>query len=100
MSASASAVDSSGGQTTFDVTATADADSSVEITHGISGVDAADTQLKVTLEPIRPEFYLSNWYVSARSATTITLTKDTQTGSGHASAQARVHIERVHTINE
>lgn len=82
----------------FDVTATADADTTINITHGITGATASN--LKVCFEPLLANHYVSTWTVTARTSTTITLTKGTATGSGNASAQTRVHIWREHSITD
>lgn len=82
----------------FDVTATADADTTVAITHNITGATASN--LKVCFEPLLAAHYTSQWTVTGRTSTTVTLTKGTGSGSGNASAQTRVHIWREHSITD
>ena len=81
----------------FDVTATADGDTgNLVITHNLGQIPQ-----KVVLEPILAAAYLSAWTEtpSARTATQITLVKNTTTtSSGSANPQLRVYIEKPHTI--
>lgn len=81
----------------FDVTATADGDTgNLVIAHGLGVIPE-----KVDLEPILAAGPLSNWSETpaSRSITNITLVKNaTATGSGNASAQLRVYIQKPHTM--
>lgn len=78
---------------TFDVTATADADTTATIAHGFGAAPA-----EVSLRPLLANHYVSQWTVSAVDATNITLTKGTGVGSGNAGAQVRVQARRPHSI--
>lgn len=82
----------------FDVTATLDADTTVAITHNLTG--ATSTNLKVCFEPLLAVAYTAAWTVTARTSTTVTLTKSTAASSSSGSAQVRVHIWREHSITE
>lgn len=83
----------------FDVTATADGDTGLTITHGLAtrpgglAILSPDTEIKVDFEPLlSTPASLSGWSCTARGATTFTLAKTTATGSGNASPQVRVHV--------
>lgn len=69
----------------FDVVATLDADVLVTITHGMNY-----PPLDVTLTPLRDEYHTSRWFVSAITATTVSLTKSTAAGSGTGVSAAQV----------
>ncbi len=102
MAVSAAAVHKSPGRfdTSWDVTATAAADTGTTITHGIPNIVDANDELKITFEPLlQTPAAVSAWAVTARSSTTVTIAKGTGLGSGNASAQVRVRIERRHGIN-
>lgn len=77
-----------------DVIATADADTTLVIAHGL-GVAPAEFYLVPLLSQALTA--LSAW-TAAVDATNITLTKLTSTGSGNAGAQLRVVAKRPHTI--
>lgn len=77
----------------WDIIATADADTGGSVTHGMG---AAPSDVYVT--PLLAAGVTSAWFVSAISSTVITLTKGTATGSGNASAQLRLYARRPHTI--
>lgn len=74
----------------FDVEATADADTTATITHGLAG-----TPQKVAIEMIAAAARLSLWIetVASRNATQVVLTKATTAGSGAVGNQIRVYIE-------
>ena len=102
MAVSAAAVHKSPGRfdTSWDVTATADADTGTTITHGIPNITDANDELKVTFEPLlQAQAAISAWAVTARSPADVTIAKGTDVGSGSLSAQVRVRIERRHGIN-
>jgi len=102
MAVSATAVHNNPGRfdTSWDVTATADADTGTTITHGIPNITDANDELKVTFEPLLQALAaVSAWAVTARGPTTLTIAKGTGVGSGNANAQVRVRIERRHGIN-
>lgn len=86
----------------FDVIASADADVNADIVHGIAGLVTPDSELKITLEPLLPAAYTSQWTVSSRdqggNKTTVRLVKGTGAGSGNAGNQVRVHVVRVHSL--
>lgn len=73
------------------VIATADADTTATITHGLGG--APD---EVILTPIIAAGQTSLWVAAAPGATTVVLTKGTAVGSGSASAQLRVQVRRTY----
>lgn len=91
-------VPANGLRATFDVKASADADSSATITHGLPS--ATDTNVVVTLEPTNAAFYASQWTVTSRGASTVVLTKGNGAGSGNAANQVRVTVEQIHSIQE
>ena len=78
----------------WDITATADGDTSASITHGLGAAPAL-----VYLAPLLAQAYTSQWQVTSVSSTVITLTKGTASGSGNASAQVRVYADRPHSIS-
>lgn len=74
----------------FDVTATADADTFVDIPHGMSS-----TPVIVYFTPIQVKGTTSSWYVAAIGATNVRVQKNSvAAGSGDAGAQVRVVIKR------
>lgn len=93
--AAVNTVPASGLRATFDVTATADADTTHAIAHGL-GVDPD----LVILEPLSSNAGLSLWFVPSHDATNVNITKGTGAGSGNASAQLRVHVIKLHSIQE
>jgi len=86
----------------FDVTATADADTTADITHGIAGLSDPDKELRIHIEPLNAAAYTSQWFVASRDQggdkTAVRLTKGTGTGSGNAGAQVRIHVQRIHSL--
>ena len=74
----------------WDVTADADADTDLDITHGLSAAPE-----EVTLLPLQAIAYTSAWAVDSIDGTTISLKKSAG-GGGDADPQLRVHarIER------
>jgi len=80
----------------WDIIATADADTTATITHGLVGTPQ-DVQITSLL--VAPAL-LSGWAVTAFGATTITLTKATTAGSGNAGAQVRVIVRVPHSIGQ
>jgi DNA/RNA endonuclease YhcR with UshA esterase domain len=79
----------------FDVEATADADTTATITHGLGVVPQ-----KVSIEMIAAAARTSLWIetIASRNATQVVLTKGTGAGSGAAGNQIRVYIEVPSTI--
>lgn len=77
-----------------DVIATADADTTLVIAHGLGAAPA-----EVTMTPLLSQALtaLAAWTV-AIDATNLTLTKLASVGSGNAAAQLRVIAKRPHTI--
>ena len=73
----------------WDVTATADGDTVTTIAHGMSAAPVI-----VHLVPLLAKWHVSNWFVSAVTATYIELTKGTGATSGDAAAQCRVIAKR------
>jgi hypothetical protein len=99
MAITATAVAGAGGTGTvrsWDVEATADADTALTITHGLPFADAteADRRMVVIFEPIAAAHFLSEWLVTTRGATTLVITKSAlNAGSGAAGTQTRVHVK-------
>lgn len=91
-------VPAGGLRATFDVKASADADTTATIAHGLPA--GSDTKIKVTLEPTHAAFYTSTWIVTSRDATNVVLTKSTAVSSGNAANQVRATIEQVHSLME
>jgi hypothetical protein len=87
-----------------DVVATADADTTATITHnfGLSAAELASGDPRIILTPTLSQALtaLSAWAVTTVATNSITLTKLTSTGSGNASAQLRVSIQRPHSITK
>lgn len=80
------------------VIATADGDTTVTITHGLSGI--TNENAHVSLEAMTAAGTLSAWQFTSVSATELVLTKSTAVGSGAAPAQLRVSLWRHHSIND
>lgn len=79
-----------------DVTATADADTTATIPHGLGAAPQ-----EVTLTPLlQAPGALSAWAATTINATNVVLTKSTAVGSGNAGAQLRCIIKRPHTIGQ
>jgi hypothetical protein len=81
-------------------TATADADTTLVIPHGLAFNSAADAQanLDYRLKEMTLSGALAGWFVSAIDATNITLTKTTAVGSGAAPASLSLEYFRRATI--
>ena len=75
----------------FDVTATADADTTATIAHGMAA--APEIVILSGLTTGAAGFRLSGWCFAV-DATNVTLTKSTAVGSGVAGAQVRCIIKR------
>jgi len=80
----------------WDITATADADTTATITHGLVGTPQ---DVQITPQLVAPAL-LSGWAVTGYSATQITLTKATTAGSGNAGVQVRVIVRVPHSIGQ
>lgn len=78
-----------------DVEATADADTTATIPHGL-GV----TPESAILEPLVAAARISSWIVTSKDATNVVLTKTTTMSSGAAGAQLRVTILKPHSITK
>lgn len=78
-----------------DVIATADADTTATIAHGL-----VTAPQEVTITPILSQALaaLSGWAVTTIDATNVVCTKLTTAGSGNAAAQLRVIIKRPHSL--
>ena len=76
-----------------DVTATADADTTLAIAHGLP-----TTPQEVVLTPLLPSATISAWTISAIDAVNVTLLKTTGAGSGNASPQVRLIAKTRHTL--
>jgi len=76
-----------------DVEATADADTTATLTHGLG---AAPEQVIIT--PLLAAAYTSQWRVTSQGATSVVVTKGTGVGSGATGAQIRVTVIRPHSI--
>lgn len=74
----------------YDVIATADADTTATIAHGM-GVAPEDIQLTPLLQAVA---LLAGWAVTTKDATNVILTKATTAGSGNAGASVRVVVRR------
>jgi len=83
---------------TWDVIATADADTTITITHGLTGI--TDANANVVLTPLTAAGTLSTWQRTSVSAADLVLTKSTAVGSGAAPAQLRVHFYKHHSIDD
>ncbi len=85
------------GSRSWDIIATADADTTLVIAHGQTFADAVNDPLervRVTLEPRGVKAYTQNWFVASIDATNLTLTKSSvAVGTGDAASQVRVHFE-------
>lgn len=81
---------------TWDVTATADADTTITIPHGLSGVTGATANL--SLVPLSPVSVLSSWWLDSINGTNLVLSKDVVVGSGAPTPQLRVHLWVNHSI--
>lgn len=80
----------------FDVTATADADTTTgSVAHGLGAVP-----LSVIITPLVSQALtaLSAWAVTTLDGTNIALTKLTSAGSGNASPQLRVEVSLPHSV--
>ena len=85
------------------VTATADADVSIEITHnwGLSAAQFAELQpwvFKENLTAALASALLSGWAVAWTDGNNVTVTKATTGGSGNAAPQVAFVLLRPHTI--
>ena len=80
----------------WDITATADGDTTATITHGLIGTPQ-DVQL--TPQLVAPAL-LSGWAVTGYSATTVTLTKATTANSGNAGIQVRAIVRVPHSLGQ
>lgn len=76
------------------------ADTDAVIVHnlGLAAADLAAGHPEVVLEPLTAAARASLWYVSAKTANNITVTKAGGVGAG--AAQLRAHISRPHTIGQ
>lgn len=81
---------------TWDVTATADADTTITFAHGLSGVTSANANLSLTA--LTAAGALATWQRGTVDATNVTLNKSTAVGSGAAPVQLRVHLWVNHSI--
>jgi hypothetical protein len=79
----------------FDVEASADADTTATITHGIGA-----TPEEVTLTWLKVEARLSLWAATTINSTQVVCTKQTTMGSGVAGNQLRVYCKRPHSIGK
>lgn len=81
----------------YEVTATADADTTSTFAHGIAGLTNENARINIANLSLVGGVK-SKWYVSTIDGTNVVLTKDTAVGSGDPSPQIRVTIERRHSI--
>lgn len=99
MAVTATGVDTTGSfSKSWTVIATADADTTATIPHGLSGI--TDANAHVTIVPMTAAGVLSAWQFTSVDATNLVLTKSTAVGSGDAAAQVRVSLWRFHSIND
>lgn len=80
----------------WDVIATADADTTATITHGLIGTPQ-DIQITPLLQAPAA---VSLWAVTTINSTQVVLTKGTGVGSGNAGAQLRVIARVPHSIGQ
>lgn len=78
-----------------DVVATADADTTATIPHGLGAVPGEVHILKTLSQALAAE---SSWAVTTIDATNVVCTKLATAGSGNAAAQLRVTIKRPHSL--
>lgn len=78
---------------TFTVVATADGDTTAVVNHNFG-----TTPETVVITPLLDAGHTSRWFVSAKAANSVTLTKGTGVGSGNAGAQIEVLVQKIHTI--
>jgi hypothetical protein len=87
------------GANTFigDVIATADADTTATITHGLSagGTPKEVQQCQILSQALAAS---SGWSTAAPGATTVVATKLATAGSGNAAAQLRVTVRTPHSL--
>lgn len=79
-----------------DVVATADADTTATIPHGLGAAPEEVTLTNLLQAPAA----LSGWAATTINATNVVLTKSTAVGSGNAAPQLRCIIKRPHTIGQ
>lgn len=77
----------------FDVTMTADGDTTVDIAHGMG-----TTPQSVTIHPRQPSFYVGTYTVGTIGATTVTINKVANAGSGNGSPALRVMVQLYHSL--
>lgn len=87
----------------FNVTATADSDTGGVVTHGLTlpggvAIPAPASILAIPVPILQVAAGLSLWAVTGKSATQITLSKSTATGSGTANPQLFLIVMLPHTI--
>jgi hypothetical protein len=83
----------------FDIEATADGDTGATINHGLAELPwRNNVQGLGSTAGIAAAARLSAWLLSGVSTTQVTVVKTTAGGSGIAGLQARVSVERPHTI--
>jgi hypothetical protein len=76
-----------------DVEASADADTTATLAHGLG---VAPEQVVIT--PLLAAAYTAQWRVTSFGATNVVLTKGTGVGSGATGSQIRVTVIRPHSI--
>lgn len=76
----------------------ADTDAVITTNMGLSAADLAAGRPAVVIEPLRASAQASLWYVLAKAANSVTITKAPGVGGDAAGAQVRVHITRPHSI--
>lgn len=80
------------------VQATADGDTAATVTHNLNIATPAQTRVVMTPLTAVAATASPNWGVTAFAANSITLTKNTATGSGQGTPQLQVEIMRPHSI--
>jgi len=102
-------VDSTGDyRKSYDITATEDTDTGFVLTHNVNFTDpnpdaprTANSQMAIIFETLLPAALASRWQASNRTKTQVTFTKENASASGDiVGPQVRVHIERVHSIQD
>lgn len=93
MATSATAVTAGTTFKSWDVIATADADTTIVIPHGFGSAP-----LKVDSQELSAPGRVSAWFLAGVTSTEITFTKGTGTGSGAVAAQLRVYAELPHSL--
>jgi hypothetical protein len=77
----------------WQITATADGDTGIDIPHDLGG-----SPQEFWIQPLAPAARISDWVVDSANANTINIRKTTTAGSGFAGVQAIVFVRLPHSI--